>query len=253
MFFVSSPQDARELFKIAKENKVFLMEALWSRFLPAYELATEMINNGTIGELEHVSVHHLLSGGKNVKRLMNINLGGSITLDIGVYSLHAILTAVNFTKPSELKVVGKKLSDSSADYTVAGVMSFPDKVTASFVMTSNTNRETNQKLSQAIYVGTRGYIRLPYPMNGPDSFEVNGRTVEARITDGQAGYLWPTSGGLRFQAEHMRQQIEKGRITSDTMSPEISQLFADLTKEIYTQLNVTFPATITNYEFKQIE
>lgn len=229
------------------------MKALWSRFLPAYVQATEMINNGTIGELEHVSVHHLLSGGANVKRLMNINLGGSITLDIGVYSIHAILTAVNFTKPTELKVVGKKLTDKAADHSVAGVMSFPGKVTASFVMTASTSRETNQRLSAAEYIGTKGYIRLPYPMNGPDSFEVNGRTVETKISDGQAGYIWPTSGGLRYQAEHMRQQIENGRLTSDQMSPELSQLFADLTADIYAQLNVTFPETITNYEFKQIE
>ena len=212
-----------------------------------------MINNGTIGELEHVSVHHLLSGGRNVKRLTNINLGGSITLDIGVYSLHAILTAVNFTKPDELKVVGKKLTENAADHTVAGVMSFPGRVTASFVMTASTNRDTNKRLSQVIYVGSNGYIRLPYPMNGPDSFEVNGKTVESKIADGQTGYIWPTSGGLRYQAEHMRQQIEKGSLTSDKMSPDLSQMFADLTKEIYTQLNVTFPATITNYEFKQIE
>ena len=221
--------------------------------MPAYELATEMINNGTIGELEHVSVHHLLSGGRNVKRLMNINLGGSITLDIGVYSIHAILTAVNFTNPTELKVVGKKLTENSADHTVAGVMSFPGRVTASFVMTASTSRETNERLSQAVYVGSKGYIRLPYPMNGSDSFEVNGRTIETKISDDQAGYIWPTSGGLRYQAEHMRQQIEKGRLTSERMSPELSQQFADLTKEIYTQLNVTFPTTIANYEFKQIE
>jgi len=245
------PEDARELFRIAKENSCFLMEALWSRFLPAYEQATEMINNGTIGEIEHISSHHLLTGA-NIKRLSNIKLGGSTTLDIGIYSLHAILTAVNFTRPIELKVVGKKLTENSTDSTVAGVVKFPNQVTGSFVMTFNTSKLVNEKLSEVVYIGTEGYIKLGYPMNGPDSFELNGKRIEARISDDQTGYNWETSAGLRFQAEHFRKEIEKGKLVSDKMPPEYSYLFADLNKEIYSQLNVTLPPTITTYDFKRI-
>ena len=228
------------------------MEALWSRFLPCYELATEMIQNGTIGEIEHINSMHLLTGA-NLKRLSNINLGGSITLDIGIYSLHAILTAVNFSLPIELKVVGKKLGENSTDCTVSGVMKFANQVTGSFVMTSHTNQLTNQEISGVNYIGTKGYIKIPYPLNGAERIIVNGRTIETKITDDQDGYLWKTSAGLRFQAEHMRQQIEANRLTSDKMTPELSYLFADLVKNIYTQLNIKFPPTITTYDFKQID
>lgn len=250
MFF--SPEDARELFRIAKKNNVVLMEALWSRFLPSYILATELIQNGTIGQIEHISAYQLLAGA-TIKRLSNLALGGSIALDIGIYSLHAIETAVNFTKPTEFKVVGRKFANHTADCTVAGVMKFENGVTASFVMTGVANQMANEKLSHVVYIGTKGYIRLGYPMNGQDSIEVNGRTIETKITDNQTGYLWSTSAGLRYQANEIKKVIEEKRLVSDKMPPEYSYLFADLVKEIHDQLNITFPKTPTDYEFKQIE
>lgn len=90
-------------------------------------------------------------------------------------------------------------------------------------------------------------------MNGPDYYEVNGRRVESKISDDQKGYNWPTSAGLRFQANEIKKVIEENRLTSDKMPPELSYLFADLVDEMHNQLNVTFPPTITTYDFKEIK
>lgn len=126
-----------------------------SRFLPAYIEATEMVNNGTIGQIEHISSFQLLSAG-NVLRLSNLNLGGSIALDIGIYGLHAVLTAVNFSKPIEFKVVGHKLTENSTDCTAGAVMKFSNGVTGSMVMTSIVSPLVNEKLSHVDYIGTKG-------------------------------------------------------------------------------------------------
>jgi predicted dehydrogenase len=42
--------DATEMIEAAKKNNVFLMEALWSKFLPPYIKAKELIDNGEIGK-----------------------------------------------------------------------------------------------------------------------------------------------------------------------------------------------------------
>ena len=57
-------KEARELFECAKKNNVFLMEAMWTRFLPAIQEAVKIAKSGEIGEIRGVSAdfcypHHL--------------------------------------------------------------------------------------------------------------------------------------------------------------------------------------------------
>lgn len=45
-----------ELLNYARSKKLFFMEAIWSRFFPAYLKLKEEIDNGTIGEVLQVIV-----------------------------------------------------------------------------------------------------------------------------------------------------------------------------------------------------
>ena len=65
------PEDARELFDLAKKQNTFLMEALWSKFLPAYIQTAELIKKGEIGDLELIQANFLLSMG-TVDRLSHV-------------------------------------------------------------------------------------------------------------------------------------------------------------------------------------
>lgn len=58
--FAISEEETRELFALAKENGVFVMEALWSRFIPAYLKLEELIKSGAIGGFtcSHVKLLH---------------------------------------------------------------------------------------------------------------------------------------------------------------------------------------------------
>ncbi|MBM6707117.1 Gfo/Idh/MocA family oxidoreductase, partial [Bifidobacterium pullorum subsp. saeculare] len=44
-------QEAKDVVKVAKDNKVFFMEAMWTRFLPIYKQVNSWINEGLIGEV----------------------------------------------------------------------------------------------------------------------------------------------------------------------------------------------------------
>jgi len=43
--------EVTKMFELAKENKVFLMEAIWSRAFPAYKRMRQLIKEGAIGEV----------------------------------------------------------------------------------------------------------------------------------------------------------------------------------------------------------
>ncbi|GAB3735344.1 Gfo/Idh/MocA family protein [Nocardiopsis nanhaiensis] len=77
-----------ELVAAARANDRFLMEAMWTRYLPAYRLARDLVAEGAIGELSSVSAEF----GINIPydpdhRLFNADLGGGALLDLGVYPL----------------------------------------------------------------------------------------------------------------------------------------------------------------------
>ena len=77
-----------EMVTAARANDRFLMEAMWTRYLPAYRLARDLVAEGAIGELSSVSAEF----GINIPydpdhRLFNADLGGGALLDLGVYPL----------------------------------------------------------------------------------------------------------------------------------------------------------------------
>lgn len=59
------PDTTRELFELGKKYNVFVMEALWPRFLPAYQKVREIIKSGEIGELIHCSAQIVTSNFKD--------------------------------------------------------------------------------------------------------------------------------------------------------------------------------------------
>ena len=81
--------DARKLAALAKEAGVFLMEAMWTCFLPAVRKAQTWISEGRIGELRGMRAS--LCGGRKpaeYPRLFDPARGGGAALDLGIYCLH---------------------------------------------------------------------------------------------------------------------------------------------------------------------
>lgn len=79
---------ARAVFDAARERGVFVMEALWSRFLPVYTQVRAWLDAGEIGELRSVASQFGFAAPYDpADRLFNPALAGGALLDIGVYCL----------------------------------------------------------------------------------------------------------------------------------------------------------------------
>lgn len=91
-----------QMVAAARKNDRLLMEAMWTRYLPAHLVARELVNDGAIGEVRSLTAEF----GINVPydpdhRLFNAELGGGALLDLGVYPL-----ALASQYLGELTVVG---------------------------------------------------------------------------------------------------------------------------------------------------
>lgn len=86
--FTRDAGEARDLIDLAQARNLFLLEAMWSRFLPHYDVIQQALHNGLIGDVTTVFAdhgQHLYPGGP--ERLSSPDLAGGALLDLGVYPL----------------------------------------------------------------------------------------------------------------------------------------------------------------------
>ncbi|MBQ3109684.1 MAG: Gfo/Idh/MocA family oxidoreductase [Clostridia bacterium] len=77
-----------DLQKCAKDKNLFLMEAMWTRFLPALKEVRQVIESGEIGEIRAVEADFCFGIPTEANpKLFDVSLAGGATLDVGVYSL----------------------------------------------------------------------------------------------------------------------------------------------------------------------
>src|SRR3954467_4666669 len=93
--FAVNAEQAKKMIALAQDKKVFLMEALWTKFLPHYNKMQEMIRDGMIGAVKSVLVNF---GFKPVppvpQRLFDPALAGGSMLDIGIYNVFIALSVL---------------------------------------------------------------------------------------------------------------------------------------------------------------
>ncbi len=96
--FSMNSGEAHRMASAARRNRAFLMEALWTRFIPAFDEALKMIAQGEIGEVHTVkSDFGYAMPFDPAHRVFNKALGGGSLLDIGIYPV--LLALFVFGKP----------------------------------------------------------------------------------------------------------------------------------------------------------
>jgi len=129
---------ARELVALAQERRVFLMEALWTRFLPVYARVRDWLESGAIGEVEAIQSSFCFHAPYDPgSRLYSAELAGGSLLDIGIYNVAVtrwVLESAHGAcpEPVSLRAAGTR-APTGVDQRVAGTLTFPGGVVSKFV------------------------------------------------------------------------------------------------------------------------
>lgn len=85
--FTANAAQARELLDYAAEKKVFITEAIWTRYMPSRTMIDDVIRSGELGEIKMISANlgYELTG---KERMIRPELAGGALLDVGVYTLN---------------------------------------------------------------------------------------------------------------------------------------------------------------------
>jgi predicted dehydrogenase len=153
-------RQARELAELSRTRGVFLMEALWTRFLPAYEAAGAWLREGRIGAVRAIQS----SFGFNIPydattRHWDPGQAGGALLDIGVYNLSTAQWALQQSGlDTELQDFSAeaKLATSGVDAALLATMRFAGDVHLQFRCGFDAHADNSLRI-----FGERGLITLP--------------------------------------------------------------------------------------------
>jgi len=87
--FMANLNQAKAIVELARHRKIFLAEAIWTRYQPAVEMVRSLIREGRIGEPRLITATLGYSMG-NKERIMRADLCGGALLDLGVYALNFV-------------------------------------------------------------------------------------------------------------------------------------------------------------------
>jgi predicted dehydrogenase len=176
----------------------FLMEAIWSRFLPAYVTLWELLAQGHIGEplLVEADFGYRMPVDP-AHRLFDPARGGGALLDLGIYPLQ--LASMVLGPPDRVAASGH-LGTTGVDETVAATLHHPGGRLAVVKASLRVNLACTARIA-----GTEGTIELPAFMHCPESLTVRDAFGNAEVLER------PIVGeGLRYQVDEVHRCLAEG-------------------------------------------
>ena len=199
-FAINSVQAGMMVDK-AREKGVFLMEALWSRFLPHYIKVREMIDAGMLGEMKGILANFGFKPADPVPpRLFDPALGGGSLLDIGIYP---VFLAQSILGVPENIIAHMDKSSTGVDEQCSIIFQYPNGITATLFSSLATNLETDADI-----FGRNGRIRLTNRFYEPSaSIQYYPGIVSTRTeipVEREAGW------GYQHEARHVQECLSLG-------------------------------------------
>jgi len=228
--FAVNANEAREMIRVARENGVFLMEAMWTRFLPAIVKVREWLSLGLAGDVKTLQANFGFRANLDPKgRLFNPELAGGALLDVGVYPLSFASMVFGGRKPD---ATDSRLfiGETGVDEEAAAILSYGGPRTA-FASASLRTAMTND----AWIYGTGGKIHVP------EFFMASGAVLYPEKGESQAFNQEGSPIGLGFEAREMMNLLAQGLTESPMMPLDESLLVMETMDSIRARGNLRYP------------
>lgn len=148
--FTVNENQAREIFRLAKEKNVLVTEAIWTRYMPSRKIINDLLAEGIIGEVKTLTAN-LDYAISDKERIIRPELAGGALLDVGVYTLNFAL--MHFGNNLANKHSFAQLTETGVDGQNAITLSYNDNRMA--VLTSGIYGLSDR---QGIFYGSKGWM-----------------------------------------------------------------------------------------------
>lgn len=222
--------EVKAMIKAAQRNKVFLMEALWSRFNPSVSACINMAKSeyyiGRVNRLYADFNFHREATDDH--RLFNMDLAGGALLDVGIYP--AFLAYSIFGVPDRI-LASARFHRTGTDLQTSAIFQYKN-ATANI----SCGFDSQSDMQAKIY-GTKGQILIEPRWHEAQSYtlqhDLSGRTVNIKH---------PTIGkGFTYEIEECVRCIAEGKLESKKWSWQNSLELVQILDEIRRQIGLKYP------------
>jgi predicted dehydrogenase len=223
--FAVTGREARMMIERARERKLFLMEAMWSRFNPITVQVRRWIAEGRIGEPRMLTVDLGFRAAWNPEgRLLNPALAGGALLDVGVYVL--AYASMVFGRPAQIQAAAH-IGETGVDEQTAMVLKYAGGQIASLTCAIRTPSPQGARID-----GTEGAIEIPAFWRAPSARLIRPKEdpVEA------AGEI-----GFQFEIAEAMACLRAGEIESPNMPLDETLSIAETMDEVRRQIGLRYP------------
>lgn len=227
--FTINRKDAEEVFAFARERGVFVMEAMWTRFIPAVQQAMRWIQEGVIGDVRMVHANFGFRwDAPEGAALFDPAMGGGSLLDVGIYpiTLAHMAFAGAPTRVQGMSTLGRNGIDEQAGM-VLGFENGGLAVLSSAIMTDTPY--------DAHIMGTEGRIQLH------DSFWNATKVSLHRGDDVEQLELPLLCNGYEYEAIEAQNCFREGKLESETMPHSTTLEILTVMDELRAQWGLRYP------------
>ena len=255
--FTVNEAQARKLVETAKAKKLFLMEAVWTRYFPLSIRIRELLAAGTIGPVHRVCAD--LSVGDDVEkkyavdgRILGPALAGGALLDLGVYSLTWVFQCLYHALPPQERAPPTRVaaimaphSRTGVDETTAALLSFArgpagagyaqGVATTSLRLASDPDGAAGKLGVPAVRIyGAKGEVQVMHPAFRPTKYRVIVRKGEGQAPEVTEEEV-PQPGGAHgfvWEADEVGRCLRDGKLESEGLGWEESCVIMGVMDEV---------------------
>ncbi len=203
-------KQAEEAFEVARQQNVFLMEAMWTPFLPIWQQVRSWLRDGRIGQLQQIQS----SFGFRVPRTkghryLDHEAAGGVLLDMGVYNVALSLWLVG-DAPLSVYAQGV-LGETGVDENVSVSLQFANGVLSQFLCCFGAQLDNN-----FVLYGTEGKISI-----APFFWDNGSATLQTGVESEQINSGVGDSG-FEFEIAHVVERMNGLHVTSDVLTPSLT-------------------------------
>jgi len=231
--FAINSRQAKEMIDTSRKKKVFLMEALWSKFLPHYKKLMELLEQKTLGDIRSVLVNFgFKTGAHSPQRLFDPSLGGGTLLDIGIYNVFITISVLGVPDSIEATMIP---ASTGVDEQIAVTFKYNNGAIAHLFSSFTTNLPIQAEIN-----GTEGNITLTSRFYEPSAIIQLSKKIpyerEIIPIKKEPGF------GYQYEARHVNECLKNGLIESPVMKHSDTMTLIELLDAIRMKAGIKYPA-----------
>ena len=226
--FAMNATQVAEMIAAAKRNNVFLMEAMWTFFLPHYQYVLNLIESKELGEITNLKADFGYDFEFDpTSRVFDKKLGGGSLLDIGIYPLFAALSMLGM--PTQIKAEAQ-MTSTKVDESCTMTLRYENGAIAELYCTLAKRLNT-----EAIITFEKGIVTIHEQFHKPSSVTI--KTIESTK---QLNFE-VNAYGYSFEAIHVQEMLLQGETESTIMTFDKSRALIGLLDAVRVEIGLEYP------------